>query len=81
MSKFVEREFTVREAILVDKAGKGDFESGVLLVESRLVEPIPNLRELPVSDFMQLIEEMGETLQTASRISTALNSISKSTPR
>ena len=71
-NRFVDREMTVREMIYLSKAGQGDFESQVLLVESRLKEPIVDLRDWPMSNFGPLTEECMAGIGESAKMTRAL---------
>jgi hypothetical protein len=76
-NRFVDRELTVREAIYLSKGAQGDFESGVLLVESRLREPIAGLRDWPMSDWNPLFEECLAGISEAAKMTFALVNLIK----
>jgi hypothetical protein len=71
-NRFVTRELTVTEMIYLSKAGHGDFEAQVLLIESRLIEPIVNLREMTISDFRALTEECMAAVNEAGKVTRSL---------
>lgn len=67
-SRFVNREMTVAEMILLNKYSRGNFEAGVRLVEARLADPISDLRTWPMSEYRLLRKELFESLQGAEKV-------------
>jgi hypothetical protein len=69
MNRFVTRELNIQEAIYWNKALAGDYESGILFLESRRTDKAFNIRELPCSALTELFEEANAALETASAYS------------
>jgi hypothetical protein len=73
--KFKTSECIVQELIYVYKADKGDYESLILFIESRLNDKSINVRNMLGSDLGSLIEECGQAMKESQQVSSALQSI------
>lgn len=80
-NRFLTRELTVRERIYVSKAAMNDFEALVKLIESRAIEPIDGLYDMPESDFEALAKECFEGMKEALKVSRALSSVAADSNR
>jgi hypothetical protein len=73
---FTDRELTVQEAIWMQKARRDhDYESMVLLMESRLIDDTLDLRSIAVSDFSNPIRECVQGLEAGDALSHCLISL------
>lgn len=61
-NRFVSTEPTLQELLYVQRCSRGDFESVILLLESRIIDKKFDIRGLPMSALIPTVIEMCEAM-------------------
>ena len=68
MSRFKTSELTLQELNLLSAGSSGDFECIIQFLESRRADPTLDIRNLPLSELMNIMIEMSNSLPMAPEI-------------